>query len=98
MPQYKPADKVTPAERGRLYAAQGGRCAICGDPPPKGKTLMLDHCHRTGAIRGLLCGHCNSGLGFFKDNPQVLRQAIDYLMFLNHADEIIVKKRLYERT
>jgi hypothetical protein len=63
-----------------LFSAQGGVCAICGGPPtPKRKTLSVDHCHASGAVRGLLCGPCNAGLGNFKDSPEQLQKAIDYL-------------------
>jgi hypothetical protein len=39
----------------------------------------IDHCHKTGKVRGMLCGHCNKGLGLFRDNPATLQQAILYL-------------------
>jgi hypothetical protein len=60
-----------------LLAQQEGRCAICAID--KGTTLHVDHDHVTGAIRGLLCGQCNTGLGLFKDNVVLLRKAIKYL-------------------
>jgi hypothetical protein len=76
---------ITPAEYERMLEEQKGICAICG----KGVTLHIDHDHaccpsdkkRTcgRCIRGLLCGACNQGLGFFKDNPDLLLAAIDYL-------------------
>ena len=63
-----------------LHARQGGKCAICGTQYVLGlKRLALDHCHETGRIRGLLCGSCNRGLGLFRDNPERLRKAIEYL-------------------
>jgi hypothetical protein len=46
----------------RMSEAQGHTCAICGKPE-NGKALAVDHCHATGAIRGLLCSNCNKGLG-----------------------------------
>lgn len=52
-------------------------CAICGKPPRA--RLQIDHNHKTGKYRGLLCDNCNIGLGHFKDSPELLRKAIDYL-------------------
>ncbi len=45
----------------------------------KPQRCCVDHCHKTGKIRGLLCASCNGGLGLFKDNPQALANAILYL-------------------
>lgn len=50
------------------------QCPICGDP-----ATDIDHCHVTGKIRDRLCGPCNKGLGFFRDNTHILNCAINYL-------------------
>lgn len=65
-------------KRLELYASQAGLCAICGKEP-EDRRLAMDHCHATGRVRGLLCMHCNVGLGMFKDNKEVLEKAIAYL-------------------
>lgn len=67
-----------------LYMAQDGKCAICGRSKPNGGGarkvyLFIDHCHKTGEIRGLLCNTCNAGIGYLKDDPELLRRALDYL-------------------
>jgi hypothetical protein len=69
-----------------MYKKQQGNCAICGDymvpkegTVPNGKTLMVDHCHKTNKARGLLCGDCNMALGKFKDSTDMLKAAIKYL-------------------
>lgn len=64
-----------------LFEKQNGKCAICKttDFVGKGKKLHVDHCHATNAIRGLLCNHCNIGLGAFKDNIDYLKKAMVYL-------------------
>lgn len=62
-----------------MLEAQGGGCAICGGTCKSGKNLSVDHCHDSAKIRGLLCGHCNKGIGLFLDNPAFLRSAADYL-------------------
>lgn len=62
---------------------QQGRCAMCGDEPEpwrtNGEALFVDHDHSTGLVRGLLCGPCNLGLGWFRDDPGRLRAAIEYI-------------------
>jgi hypothetical protein len=63
-----------------LFESQDGKCAICGLVPEPGKRrLAVDHDHETQYIRGLLCRHCNVGLGCFKDDIRLLQNAIDYL-------------------
>jgi hypothetical protein len=63
-----------------LFERQSGRCAICGrEDWETVKTLGVDHDHKTGRVRGLLCFDCNTGLGKFKDDPALLRKAIRYL-------------------
>lgn len=54
-------------------------CKICGEKLKNDKKTNIDHDHKTGKIRGLLCGLCNYGLGHFKDNPMILFNAIKYL-------------------
>lgn len=61
-----------------MVLAQQSRCGICGGYQ-KNKSLAVDHDHETGKVRGLLCGSCNMGIGFLKENEQILRNAIDYL-------------------
>ncbi len=67
---------MSPADREALLAAQDGRCAICHEVAPR---LAIDHDHSTGAVRGILCDPCNMGLGHFRDNPELLAEAIRYL-------------------
>lgn len=64
-----------------LLKNQNGGCAICFSPTgSNGKRLSVDHNHETGEVRGLLCDDCNTGLGKFKDNPNLLAIAINYLV------------------
>lgn len=57
---------------------QEGCCKICAAPFGD-VTPHLDHCHETGALRGLLCRNCNVALGLMKDNPDWLRAAAEYV-------------------
>lgn len=60
---------------------QDGKCAICEIELSllPTKQVHADHCHATGEARGILCHHCNAGLGAFRDDPQRLHRAIAYL-------------------
>lgn len=73
-----------------LLAEQNGKCAICGRTSGSSRrtSLVVDHDHRTGAIRGLLCGQCNRVLGFVDDNPRTLRAALVYLVGGSTSDGI----------
>lgn len=62
-----------------LLKRQNGVCAICNKACSSGRKLAIDHDHKTGRIRGLLCSNCNLGLGKFFDNKELLRKAISYL-------------------
>ncbi len=70
-----------------MLASQEGRCAICGSSDPRiGNCFCVDHDHKTGKIRGLLCRHCNSLIGFARDEQVVLERAIVYLRVHQSGD------------
>lgn len=70
---------LTGADVDAMVAAQGGCCAICKSKTHGHKNWHVDHDHVTGCVRGVLCGHCNPGLGNFKDSPAALVSAAVYL-------------------
>lgn len=76
---------VTVEQFNTMLADQDYSCKICKIPEAEYRTqgyrdrFAVDHCHETGAIRGLLCDKCNRGLGFFKDSMPTLKSAISYL-------------------
>lgn len=64
------------------YDAMPQVCVICGSTGD----LCVDHSHRTGRVRGLLCAPCNKGLGHFRDDPTLLLRAADYLLGVAKPD------------
>jgi hypothetical protein len=66
---------LTPADYDEMVERQGGVCACCGERAPS----HVDHDHVTGAVRGVVCFPCNSGIGQFNDRADLMRKAITYL-------------------
>jgi hypothetical protein len=80
----------------RMAREQGQRCAICRGPQTRvdsDGTLVVDHDHKTGTVRGLLCGLCNTGLGAMRDDPAILLAAIRYLRASRATVEPLVGMR-----
>jgi hypothetical protein len=63
----------------RLLEAQGGVCYICRRATGRTRRLSVDHDHRTGAVRGLLCRPCNDLLGHIRDDVETAKRVIGYL-------------------
>ncbi len=76
---------LTEEEFNKMKVQQNNACAICGNKA-KGKNLDIDHCHKSGRVRQLLCNCCNTGLGYFKDNSLLLVAASQYIE--HHAQKI----------
>lgn len=76
---------ITEAEYEQMYAKQNGSCAICGCTQPDTR-FCVDHCHTTGAVRGLLCNDCNTTLGKFNDDIERFYKAIAYLQASKSSD------------
>ena len=77
---------ITPERYSELLKSQNGTCAICKQPETatrlgKVKALAVDHCHQSGAVRGLLCADCNTGIGKLKENVDIFQSAIQYLEY-----------------
>ena len=74
----------------QMYELQEGCCAICGKPGDRpaveyfrgsqAGVLCIDHCHKTGKVRGLLCTNCNVGLGRFGEDPAMFLRAAQYVL------------------
>ena len=76
---FKARYGLTVERYNQMVAEQNGRCAICRSPPDKYGRLFVDHDHRSGCIRGLLCWRCNVVLGQMKDDAVIFRAAAEYL-------------------
>jgi len=71
---------ITLDDYNKMFAEQEGKCSICGTHVcSTGRALAVDHDHETGKVRGLLCANCNTALGKFNDDVELLKKAIDYL-------------------
>jgi hypothetical protein len=72
---------ISPDDYERMLAAQGGACAICGNAGEQSRfgLLHVDHGHKSGQVRGLLCDSCNLSIGKFRDDPAMLRRAAAYI-------------------
>lgn len=78
--QLKSQYGITLEQYNQMFSDQNGCCKICNIHQSELKRkLFIDHCHKTGKVRGLLCVQCNSGLGFFKDELELFESAIQYL-------------------
>jgi uncharacterized metal-binding protein len=72
---------VTREQYDKIFEVQAGCCKLCGISQTElKKTLVIDHNHKTGRIRGLLCNPCNAALGLFKENAETLKKAVEYVI------------------
>lgn len=63
----------------QMKEKQEDACGICKKPFASQRDTVIDHCHATDKVRGLLCRKCNVGLGMFEDNTESLKNAVAYL-------------------
>lgn len=80
---YRRSYGITIDDYDKLFKSQDGKCAICDTTTPSNRVniehFAVDHDHKTGEVRGLLCSRCNFGLDHFKDDIVILENAIQYL-------------------
>lgn len=84
---------ITKDEYNTMFEKQNGTCKICKTHQADlQRGLVIDHCHDTGEVRGLLCDKCNKGLGFFEDNAETMLSAITYLTGARQKaeDELVI--------
>lgn len=77
--QLRRAYGLTPETLAQMVSAQGNKCAICSLEFSLDRKVCVDHCHKSGRVRGALCSTCNSGIGHLKDDASVVRRALAYL-------------------
>ena len=72
---------ISTQEYAEILIKQDNKCAICGSSGSgkESDRFVVDHCHTTGRVRGLLCWPCNIGIGMFKDREDLLKSVISYL-------------------
>ena len=71
---------ITLEQYNQMFADQNGNCGICKRNQSEFTiALCVDHCHATGAVRGLLCMGCNTALGHLNDDPELVQSALNYL-------------------
>jgi hypothetical protein len=81
---------MSKADKDNMIKEQGGKCSICGNQLDNARNTHVDHDHKSGFIRGILCNHCNLLLGHAKDDVNILQSAIKYL--LDSQQKIITNK------
>lgn len=77
--RYKREYGITLSAAEALLVGQGGGCAIC-EKELDWTTFCVDHCHDTGAVRGILCNNCNTGIGMMRDDVELIEAAASYLL------------------
>lgn len=70
---------ITNKDYEEMFLSQNGLCKLCNREYTT-KNYHVDHCHTTGRVRGLLCGPCNTALGLVRENEEVLKNMIKYLL------------------
>ena len=77
----KKAYGITPDDFDRMMAEQDGKCGICGiHQDDNRRTFSVDHCHKTGRVRGLLCNNCNAAVGLLQENAAAAIAASEWIL------------------
>lgn len=83
---------ISLSEFGAMIQSQGGGCASCGGASTSKKGFHVDHDHKTGAIRGILCSGCNTALGLLKEDIDRMQKLIDYVVRCRYRRFEVVKR------
>lgn len=71
--------KITQYDLNQMLTAQHNACALCSKRFDVKMKAVIDHCHKSGKVRGILCHRCNMMLGCFADDPNIVQKAIEYI-------------------
>jgi hypothetical protein len=87
--KLKQAYGISLEEYSEMLCKQEDKCAVCGKEhlEEPNKRLVVDHCHTSGKIRGLLCNNCNTALGLVKESVQVVEKLKDYIITHKHKGD-----------
>lgn len=80
---------ITAEDYEEMLARQGGKCCVCGGLN-RGRRLAVDHDHETGRVRGLLCNRCNTAIGLLREDPDLLAEALVYLVGPTASADFVV--------
>jgi hypothetical protein len=85
---------ITEQDYADMLILQKGCCAICETDKPTGKwkVFAVDHDHKTGQVRELLCNECNRGIGLLRDNAELLQKAANYILKHDHKTKLEKQK------
>ncbi len=78
--QIKHRYNMSSEDLNKLKELQDNKCAICRKEESKRFRLFVDHNHKTGKVRGLLCNSCNSAIGYFSDDIELMKSGIQYII------------------
>lgn len=74
-------------EWNELFERQGFMCAVCASKDARGKNWHTDHCHKTGKVRGILCGWCNTAIGKMQDSYEIMASSAVYVLVNGWRDK-----------
>ena len=75
---------ITLDEYNLMFLKQQGNCLICSiHQSILKRPLVVDHCHNTGKVRGLLCSNCNTALGLLKEDEEIIKNLLEYIGYYN---------------
>jgi hypothetical protein len=87
---------ITPEQYHEMLEEQSGGCYLCRKTPTDNRKLDVDHNHKTGKIRALLCTRCNSLIGQFEADADLLNKVVDYFVKFDGIEEEIIEEK-YEK-